>query len=67
MVTVVLYSKENVKICEVQAFRSTSGENFNKRSYRFDVHTLADSEQLNDGVIVRAKMDNFQESVLQTL
>ncbi len=46
MITGVLYSKKNVKICGVQDFNSNNGKNFNKRSNRFYVHTLADSERL---------------------
>ncbi len=42
VVTVVLYSKKNVIICEVQNFKSNTGHNFN----RFYIHTLADSERL---------------------
>ncbi len=46
MVTVVLYSKENVKICEVLDLKSNSVKNVNKRSNRFDVRTLAYSKRL---------------------
>ncbi len=35
-------------MCEVQDLKTNSGKNFDKRSNRFYVHTLADSERLNN-------------------
>ncbi len=51
VVTVVLYSKKNVKMCEVLDFKSNGGNNFNKRSNRFYINTLVGSEMLNDDKI----------------
>ncbi len=44
--TVVLYSKKNIKIYEVQDYKSNSGKNFNYRSNRFYIRKLAGSERL---------------------
>ncbi len=41
------YIEKNVKSCEVQEFQSSSRKNFNDRSNRFYVHTLADSKTLD--------------------
>ncbi len=42
--------QKNVKICDVQDFKSNIVKISNKRSNRFYVHTLADSERLTNKI-----------------
>ncbi len=46
VVEAVLYSRNLFWTFEVQDLKNNNGKNFNKRSNRFYVHTLADSKRL---------------------